>query len=88
MEDAVIIDRDDDFCRWVLERVADRSCLSTVNVVPAGSDPNVGEVALSLFHPFIGVVNGGVVLRYDFKLVVRIIALRPVDRRVRRFPSF
>ena len=85
MDDAVRIDRDDDFCRRVLERVADRACFSAVDVVPADSDPDVGEVGLSLFHPFIAVVNGAIVLRYHFKLVVRIVALRNAfDRCVHR----
>ena len=75
MEDAIRIDGNNNLGIGVLQRVTNRACLSTIGNIPPGADANVGEIALGLERPLVGVVNRTVVLCDDFKLVAGIVAL-------------
>src|SRR5579863_1276296 len=75
VENAIRIDRDDDVGGRVLQGVTNRARLPAIDRVPPCADTNVGEIAASLEHPFVAVVDRTVVLGDDFEFVVGIVAL-------------
>jgi len=88
MEDAIRIDRNDNLCRGVLQRIADRARLPAIDLIPPRPYAYVGEIALRLEHPLVAIVDRTVVLRDHFKVPVRIVALADaLDRLVDR-PAF
>jgi len=57
VEDAVGIDRDNYFGGGMFESITDGACFAAVELVAAGANGNVGEIALRFQDPLITVVD-------------------------------